>query len=53
MDRFTRGRVILNVEGSRMVYERIRAEENMGIVENLHEMSIEGTIFFKSKFPQF
>lgn len=52
MDRTTRRRAILHIDGLRMVYARIR-DENMNLDEqvenvtaNINDISMEGDLFF-------
>lgn len=51
--RTTRGRVVLNINGQRLVYGRIRSENvelgEENIEENIHNLSIEG-MFMKNNF---
>lgn len=52
MERITRQRAILDIDGLRAVYHRNKkesAEEPLEIEENIHNMSIEGKIFMKKK----
>lgn len=44
MERLTRGRVIVKLDGIRLVYDRNR-DYDMEITQNMHEMSIEGIYY--------